>query len=300
MLNFIIVLICLCSYFGRYAYIFELLSHFRIQYLISISLCLIYFSIRRRWLFTAMNTIIVVILLFEIVPYYCPRNIDAEGKKFVRIYYSNVLTSNENHEGLLEQVKRENPDIIGLVEINSKWTESLAILKSSHPHHEILSREDNFGIALYSKYPLSSTKIRYFGSSWVPTITTKLEVGDRLVEFILTHPLPPSGVEFFMVRNKHYVEMSNYIEGIDRPLILVGDLNSSLWSPYYKDFMESTGLINSRMGFGVIPTWPRTVLLLRTSLDHVLVSEDISVKEFRRMEDIGSDHFPLSVSLGIK
>ena len=66
-------------------------------------------------------------------------------------------------------------------------------------------------------------------------------------------------------------------------------------------FVERTKLVNVRMGFGLLPSWPTFVFFkwLMLPLDHCLVSDDIRVADARTGEPIGSDHLPLIVETRI-
>ena len=68
-----------------------------------------------------------------------------------------------------------------------------------------------------------------------------------------------------------------------------------MWSIDYEKFINITKLKNSRMGVGILPTWPAPVPLI--PIDHVLVSSDIKVRNISVGRDIGSDHLPLIVDL---
>ena len=71
-----------------------------------------------------------------------------------------------------------------------------------------------------------------------------------------------------------------------------------MWSPHYRDLIDTTGLINVRDGFGVLPSFPMdSYSPLRVPIGHCLVSEDIGVIDCRLGEATGSDHAPLIVEL---
>jgi endonuclease/exonuclease/phosphatase (EEP) superfamily protein YafD len=88
----------------------------------------------------------------------------------------------------------------------------------------------------------------------------------------------------------------------------MGDLNITMWSPYYRRFVSKTGLWNTRQGSGILPTWRPVKIrfwrlpsalswLLALPIDHCLVSPAIAVPQIRPGPDVGSDHLPLIVDL---
>jgi endonuclease/exonuclease/phosphatase (EEP) superfamily protein YafD len=89
------------------------------------------------------------------------------------------------------------------------------------------------------------------------------------------------------------------VQALPTPKILVGDLNTSLWSPYYAHLIRQTGLDNARRGFGLLPTWPAYMPwpFLMIPIDHCLVSPDIGVIKMRTGRNIGSDHLPIVVDM---
>ena len=83
----------------------------------------------------------------------------------------------------------------------------------------------------------------------------------------------------------------------------MGDLNISMWSPYYRSTIEGSGLRNARQGLGILPTHSIVapqIAALSAPLDHCLVSSDIQVKDFRLGPAIGSDHLPIIAELLIE
>ena len=84
------------------------------------------------------------------------------------------------------------------------------------------------------------------------------------------------------------------------PLVAVGDFNSTAWSPYFSDLLNQTRLHDARLGFGLQPTWPTRQILLRIPIDHALVSEEVTVHDFRAGPDVGSDHFPVILDLSFE
>ncbi len=72
-----------------------------------------------------------------------------------------------------------------------------------------------------------------------------------------------------------------------------------MWAHHYNELVESTGLANARDGFGVLPSWPTNIPIAMIPIDHCLVSDEFTVLDVRTGPDIGSDHLPLIVELGL-
>jgi endonuclease/exonuclease/phosphatase family metal-dependent hydrolase len=79
--------------------------------------------------------------------------------------------------------------------------------------------------------------------------------------------------------------------------IVMGDLNMSMWSPYYRKFIDRAKLRNTRQGFGIQPSWPTNLPLLQIPIDHCSITSKLKVSNNRIGKDIGSDHYPLIVDL---
>jgi hypothetical protein len=78
---------------------------------------------------------------------------------------------------------------------------------------------------------------------------------------------------------------------------LIGDLNTTMWSPYYKNYIGNTQLKNTRYGFGILPTWKIIHQFFAIPIDHSLVTPDIKINNVYTGRSIGSDRLPLITNL---
>jgi len=102
---------------------------------------------------------------------------------------------------------------------------------------------------------------------------------------------------FAQQQKSHFKALAEYIKKSKKSTVVAGDLNTAFWSSAYKNLIASS-LINTRQGFGIIPSWSVNSIL-QLPLDHVLVSKNIQTVNIQAMQSIDSDHLPIYVELFI-
>ncbi|NEN99201.1 MAG: hypothetical protein F6K50_28090 [Moorea sp. SIO3I7] len=98
-------------------------------------------------------------------------------------------------------------------------------------------------------------------------------------------------------------EIGDLIRKIEKPVVLIGDLNVTMWSPYYKSLIQSSGLRDARAGFGILPTLSQFSPAnpwLAIPVDHCLVSRDVKVIKMRTGPDLGSYHLPVITDIALR
>lgn len=81
------------------------------------------------------------------------------------------------------------------------------------------------------------------------------------------------------------------------PTIVAGDLNDVGWSATSKLFRKYSGLVDPREGRGLFNTYNVYVPFFRYPLDHIFYTEDFGLLKLEKLEEIGSDHYPLLIGL---
>ncbi len=287
------------GFLGRMHWTFDLFSHFRVQYM---QLCLILIGIAlwRRKNKKAVALVLLACLNYAFVlPLYFGKPAPPTGPT-VRTMLINLNASNGNTEQVLEAIRNADPDLLLLEEITPTWANELAVLETDYPHRVAEPQEGCFGIMLLSKYPLEHGKIIEIGTASVPTIIADAHLLQGTISIVGTHPLPPVGASYSNHRNNQLAELPDVIKAQKFPVLLIGDLNTSPWSPYFRDLINASELKNSMKGFGFQPTWPSNNRLLRIPLDHMLHSSEITIHTRFVGGDVGSDHFPVIVDFSIR
>lgn len=291
-------LFSLTGYLGGWSWLCELTSHFRAQYLLIALACAIgcYFFRARRHLIAAL--LCVLINAVVVAPWYLPPSLFESRPRAhnFRVLLSNVLWKNKNHAALIELIRAENPDLFILQEAGLEWVNAMKPLADAYPHVQT-AREHDGQIGCFSRYELENALAEAGIDDKAQTLIARLNFNGRRVSLISLHPPPPVSVMDFEERNRQLVRTALIARRLPQPLILIGDLNATMWTPYFTELVETSGLQAARKGFGVLPTWPVLMRPLMIPIDHCLVSRDIAVVSCRTGSRISSDHLPLIVDL---
>ena len=273
----------------------EMFSHFRLQYLVA-SLLLIVFAVKRRATYSALIVVALGLNAAYVLPCYSD-NTAATGDTRLKFLYANVQAKNQDHEHLIDLINSERPDVIVLQEVSAHWLEALQTLNAGYPFSYSAAREDNFGIAMWSRQPYASATHVDSPPLDYPTIIASVRMGGTDLTLISTHPMIPLGRENFAARNAQLQSVSEIVAQASGEVLLLGDLNASVWGRHYRRFEASTGLRNARRGVGVLPTWPTFMPVAMIPIDHALVSSGIGIADIKTGPHIGSDHLPLIVTV---
>jgi len=292
----LVLLLSTTAWFGGFSYYLELLTHFRLHYLVLALLCLVVFIWAGRTVWIGVAVLVMAVNLPALLPAYLPADPgSAEATESLRIVSANVHAENDQYVAFISWAIRQRPDVIIVYEVSPIWGKALKPLEAKYPHHVQIPRNDNFGLSVFSRLPLEKQKLLVLGSAGVPTLLIKVTSGKHSLSIMATHPMPPVNDEFFIKRNEQLDAVAAYMARLKGSRMVIGDLNTSQWSPYFTALRGRAGLKNARDGFGILPTWPASLPGLMIPLDHCLVSPDMAVRDIRVGDDIGSDHLPLFV-----
>jgi endonuclease/exonuclease/phosphatase (EEP) superfamily protein YafD len=210
-----------------------------------------------------------------------------------------VFYMNKGYREVMEFLREEQPDIVALQEITSEWVNGLAPLSAQFVEHRAVPEARGSGIAVYSRIKFEQADSLVLSSDQRPNLLVKFHWEGRPISLLTTHPQNPFGKNRFEWRNEHLSNIGTFLNSLSTSKILIGDLNVTMWSPYYQKLVADTQFVNTREGYGLLPTWHAKLKLpfLMIPIDHCLVSKDIEVAAIRTGRKLGSDHLPLVIEL---
>lgn len=287
----------IAGFAGELAWLLELTTHFRLQYLVLLTGLAVLLAIGKRFKPAAVFFVGALLNVFVLAPWLLPSSAPSPAGTPFRVMVLNVNTENTQHDRVLDEIRRIKPDVLLLMEVDTRWLHALRELSNSLPHTVLAPREDNFGIALFSRHPLAGAGVVELGEAGVPSIVTTAEVGDRRLLIVGSHPLPPGSPENTRLRNAQLDKLAGAVVGQKLAAIVMGDLNATPWSPHFRKLELSASLRDTSRGAGWRPTWPTWFPPLWIPLDHCLVSPELAVADRFIGDKVGSDHYPVVVDL---
>lgn len=232
------------------------------------------------------------------------RSASAEDRqRMIRIMTANVLTPNRNTEALIELVHENAPDILVTLESNAWWQEKLDTLEPLYPHTIKCPLDNLYGMHVYSKFPLTDSRIEYLVEPDKPSMHTLVRMPSGLkIRVHFLHPAPPSPTEneASSERDAELIIVAKSVAESNAPVIVTGDLNDVAWSKTTRLFRKISGLLDPRVGRGMFNTYHADYWFMRWPLDHLFHSHHFSLSKIDRLRGFGSDHFALFTELVFK
>jgi endonuclease/exonuclease/phosphatase (EEP) superfamily protein YafD len=293
----------LAPYASNVWWLLELPGHFRVQNAIALILLASALALARkpRWVVVVLGALAIggwPLLDFWPRPtataaaVAAPPSTDGTATRPVRLKLmtANVWYRDLPAEPLIEIVRAEQPDVIFLQEYTRRWARRLAPLDETYPYAVKRPAGGSYGIAILSRHPLRGSTYRL---GRTPAITARLEVEGRTLALIGVHLRAPTTSIGAYQRNQQLDLLAAQRATIDGPLVIAGDFNNTTFVPSLRRWLATTGLKDPRQQHGLSISWPTFLPILGVPIDHLFVSDEITVTDHRRAPAFGSDHFPV-------
>jgi endonuclease/exonuclease/phosphatase (EEP) superfamily protein YafD len=293
----------------------ELLTHFQVHYLLlTIALISISIWLRRSQKIKSQATLFILLFalavnIIELGTWYFPeKRIAPSSPNILRVMSFNINVDNVDANRTVGSIKFVDPDLILIIEVDPVMKNKIETsIGDLFPYS---FRSPGGGMAVFSKLPLTDSSGKKFSGSNDTNLVTHIKYRNRQIQIIGTHPLVPVKANLFVRRNLHLNSIATHLARESQPTILMGDFNLTPWSPYYRQFIDRTKLHNTRLGFGILPTWirPSTNInrsqllllpILNIPIDHIFVSKDFTVARTYTGDNGNSDHAPIISELVI-
>jgi endonuclease/exonuclease/phosphatase (EEP) superfamily protein YafD len=226
------------------------------------------------------------------------------GDASFRLAVSNILMENDRYDLWRSVIAAADPDVVVALEVDDKWMSALGPLRGTHPHVASRVQDNCYGMAVFSRLPLEGAEVRYLADKETPSIrvTVRLRNG-RPVRLYALHPKPPEPLrnQDSAPRDAELVLVAKEIANAPpEPTVVCGDLNDVAWSDTTRTFLRVSGLLDPRVGRGLLNTYNAGNPVFRFPLDHVFHSNHFKLFRLARLAKVGSDHFPVLIELNLE
>jgi len=295
-----------CAAGARYFWLFDLAVHFRVQYAAMGLFGFIVLLVARApaWALLALgvaawNAMYAAPALVTHPSSLPPVTGEAATGDPVRLRVAsiNVLYANDEYSRVADFVQRERPDAVAMSEMTAEWRRALGGLDKIYPHRYQTIGVGGRGMTFWTRLPMKDVDVLPIGVRQEPAIQATLEVQGREVRVFAVHTTWPLAPASAGRRNQQLELLAERAHAVTLPLVVMGDMNITPFSPHFQQLLVDGGLRSAADGFGWQPSWPEFFPPAGIQIDHALVNPRVVVEHFTRGAATGSDHLPIIADL---
>lgn len=305
----LLLALTLAGFVGGWSWLADLCEQFRLHLAAFLVVMAILAAAVRRFKIASAALVGVVVNAAVVLPLYIPQAAPTQPVRVtLRLLHLNVDLDNPDLRPTAEYVSRSNADVVVLQEVEDAWVRSLPPLM---PDFDLVTSPvpaENYGTMLLLRKDdgrrLKIHHLRQFNprhlseNFWLLETIVRVEGVDVVISGVQT--FPPIDADHAAERNGQLLYAAEWASEQALPHVIIGDLNVTPWSWWFRETLDRGELVNSGQGFGLQSTWPSGQgSLLMLPIDHCLHSSDIVTLDREIGPDLGSDHRPLLVTLGV-
>jgi endonuclease/exonuclease/phosphatase (EEP) superfamily protein YafD len=246
----------------------------------------------RRWRMVPAALVAVAMFAVILLPRVVPDPNPPTAGPALRIMTLNMWNGKVEVPAVMTEVRRLRPDVLLLQEYAGWLPEQLDAERITDvlPYRFALPGEDAYGVAIYSRHPLSEGRRLPGNGPWQAAAVLTMP-GGLQVEVVSVHACAPS----FGWRTACWLPS---IRDLPKPggrlRILAGDFNATLDHAVLRELI-ATGYRDAAdvAGKGLTMTWPyheQPFFVPKIAIDHVLTDERIAIRDFEAITVAMDDH----------
>jgi endonuclease/exonuclease/phosphatase (EEP) superfamily protein YafD len=215
----------------------------------------------------------------------------------LKIYSWNFLVSNNELEDVAHHVRKQNADVVVLIELGEHQVDALKKFANEYACHAWMA-DGVAGVAVLSKVPNTTFEIINLAGLGMPAIEANLPANDKCkaMRLLAVHTRSPRLHPMRThQRDRQLVAVGEWAAAkTGASYAVVGDLNITPWSRPFSQLLRSGKLRDSRWYRGYYGSWPAPLRFFGIPIDHFLASDQCEVLYRDVDPHFGlSDHRPI-------
>ncbi len=311
-----IILVCLTliSFSDYQSQTFDIFDHLRLHYIICAGFAFFIFIWLRKTHWIALVLLVLFsngYILYSSSLLTLAETKVRQGTKVIKLLNFNAYFRNNNSKAFLSYVNQEQPDLIVLEEFFEIRKDVIRSLKSQYKYSgPVFIKSENATtkipnyIFIFSKFPFELKTFKHWniGVRNPPIAHVEVKLGQAKIDLMAVHMPWPYNAK---LKAQGLEWLSEYLETLTNPVLLVGDFNLTPWSDALLKFTSE----NKLKKFGKFErSWPSQtadiyVPFAHFLIDHVFVRNSDKWKfhkhKFSAGPSIGSDHLPMMSKFSI-
>ena len=304
LLSCAIVSLCLAvglGWLGQFFWLFDLFSHFQLQYLLFACVGFVLCIVQRRWICLAITAAIIVLTTLTLAPSWPGK--DADRQPAITVMQFNRFFLNHDPQPLAKFLAKADPlpDILTLQEVTKgDLARFRSRIASFYPYSypERIYRQSD--VVIFSRHPLAKRGMVGVGAGRFALHVDIQPPGfPQPVRIYSFHTASPGTASLTRQRDHTLDHLARIIASDRAPyLLLAGDLNTTPYNHAFRAFLRQSGLSHAYAGLPPA-TWPAHfgIAPLMIPIDHVLFKPSLAMVDYRAGPALGSDHRALLARL---
>ncbi len=302
-----VALFSVAGLLGRWHWVPDLLSHLVAHYALLTALASIglLWCGRPGWAILAAGT--CVLQIAQLVPYLPSTRSSVVDAPSFKVFQFNVGAHADTHDALFDwiETRADELDVVVLFEVDKSWENPIRRLAGLFFVSTSELRDDPFGIAVFTQFPGARAHIEHAVPFQLQPSVIVSVAGDSTwppITILASHAPAPTNAPAWRVRNSQFAALAEVARGQEGEVLLVGDLNTTVWSAWYRDLKRRSGLRDAQVGHGYRATWApyRLPLVSGLPLDQLLISEGLISVDRTYPPRMSSDHRPIVTTLAVR
>lgn len=207
---------------------------------------------------------------------------------FLMLSY-NMNINNQNFNELIHLIKKSKADIIILQEVNLSIRDKLLNINLMQKYTIGLGNKKRLATLVLSKFNIKRNSSFHLNSE---VVDFKLIIKNKKINILAAHLFPPKLQHRYEKMKSTYNQIIKWSQNTTGKKIIVGDLNFTIWSFYFK-YLIKNGLRTKLIHLIFRSTWPSFSSFVGVFIDHVFVSKNLYISEIIIWKKLDSDHRPL-------